>query len=359
MALTKRGRYWHYDFIYKGRRYQGSTDQTNINKAKLVESKIRSDVALESFGIGPPKIAPPFKEFMEGKFHDFVHRHAKAKRTAKFYDEKSARLVEGPLKDLRLSDIDVTAIEKYCDTRRGVSIATLNGELRTLNKALHIAKELKLITEIPKVRQLPGENEREFTVSAELEAAYLTAADYPLRQAAILILDLGIRPEECVALLKTDVEGEAVMIRHGKTVNARRAIPHTDRTKEVVRLMSAVWPDSPYLFPGRKGKHLTRGALDNLHTKLRARLIAAGMPEKTEDFVLYSFRHTFGTKLAESGAGHFEIMKAMGHAKITTSQRYIHLSGEHLGMAMKRKELLDKISRGEITPSDSTTPVSK
>ena len=35
-------------------------------------------------------------------------------------------------------------------------------------------------------------------------------------------------------------------------------------------------------------------------------------------------RHTFGTLTALAGAGVFSIQEAMGHAQITTSQRYVH-----------------------------------
>ena len=38
-------------------------------------------------------------------------------------------------------------------------------------------------------------------------------------------------------------------------------------------------------------------------------------------------RHTFGTLTALAGAGVFSIQEAMGHAQITTSQRYVHWAG--------------------------------
>jgi hypothetical protein len=46
------------------------------------------------------------------------------------------------------------------------------------------------------------------------------------------------------------------------------------------------------------------------------------------DFVPHSLRHTFGTRLGESGADAFTIMKLMGHSTITVSQRYVHPSPE-------------------------------
>jgi len=354
MGLHKRGRYWHYDFIYRGIRKQGSTGQTNINKAKLVEAKVRSDAALEHFGIAAPKNVPLFKTFMEGKFLDFVRTNAKAKRTLSFYRDNTRRLLEfEPFANAKLSDIDGDLIEQFKAWRlKSVSVISVNRSLATLTKALNLAVEWQLIRRRPKVRRLPGERERTFTVSAELEAAYLAAAPFPLKEAAILLLDLGLRPEECVALRKCDLADAHVTVTSGKTANARRSLPQTERTREAIELLNAVWPESEWLFRGTKGGHLRRGTLDRMHSQLRT---AHDWPA---EFALYSLRHSFGTRLAESGAGPFDIMQAMGHGSVTISQRYIHLSSEHLTLAMKRKEALDRLTRGEVhedTPEKSKT----
>jgi integrase len=350
MSLFKRGKIWYFDFVRNGIRQQGSTGLTNLNKARDVEATLKSEAALAKFGIAKPKAAPVFQTFMEGQFRDYVHRHAQKRRTAAFYDEKGKRLVDSNLRDLRLSEIDTAAIEKYCG-RRKVAIATLNGELRTLRKALRLANEWGLIPRAPRIRQLPGENQRAFIVDAALERAYLDAASaYPLRPAAILIMDLGLRPEECLSLLKSEITADQCIVR-GKT--GARALPLTERAREAIAFLRDLWPDSEFLFPGRKGKHFSRKSLDNIHTKLR---IEKGWPA---EFVLYSFRHTYGTGLAESGASPFDIMKLMGHSKIETSQRYIHLRAEHLALAARRKEELDKIRRGETAPEISPTPTRK
>ncbi len=41
-------------------------------------------------------------------------------------------------------------------------------------------------------------------------------------------------------------------------------------------------------------------------------------------FVLYSARHTCLTRLAESGADEFQIMKIAGHADIRMAAKYVH-----------------------------------
>jgi hypothetical protein len=49
---------------------------------------------------------------------------------------------------------------------------------------------------------------------------------------------------------------------------------------------------------------------------------AAGL----EDFTFHDLRHTFGTRLAASGADVVKIRELMGHASITTTMRYMHAS---------------------------------
>jgi site-specific recombinase XerD len=54
------------------------------------------------------------------------------------------------------------------------------------------------------------------------------------------------------------------------------------------------------------------------------------------DFVLHSLRHTFGTRLGESGADAFTIMRLMGYSTVTVSRRYVHPSPEALELEYER-----------------------
>lgn len=59
-------------------------------------------------------------------------------------------------------------------------------------------------------------------------------------------------------------------------------------------------------------------AINHAHERTREVL------EMSTEFVPHSFRHTLGTRLGESGADAFTIMRIMGHSSITVSQRYVH-----------------------------------
>jgi Site-specific recombinase XerD len=197
-----------------------------------------------------------------------------------------------------------------------------------------------------------------FVLSGALESEYLAVAAYPLRQVAVLMLDLGLRPEECVRLRKDDVCGATVSVGQGKTANARRVLPQTERSIAVFRLSHELFPDSEWVFPGRKkGTHLTRSRVTACHVQLRRRWneaeIVVTLGKATDrahwpdSFVLYSLRHTFGTRLAECGRSVFEICALMGHSSVKISEKYVHLGSDHLTVAMRQLELYGKGLRGE------------
>ena len=70
--------------------------------------------------------------------------------------------------------------------------------------------------------------------------------------------------------------------------------------------------------------------MDQQHARVRKLL------KLPPDFVLHSLRHTFGTRLGESGADVFTIMRLMGHSTVTVSQRYVHPSPEAVELAFER-----------------------
>jgi site-specific recombinase XerD len=71
--------------------------------------------------------------------------------------------------------------------------------------------------------------------------------------------------------------------------------------------------------------------------------------------VIHSLRHTFGTRLGESGADAFMIMKLMGHSSVTVSQKYVHPTPENLERAMKRLEARNQDMKRKEVPTISPT----
>ena len=177
MTVFKRGIVYKYHFVFNGEHIQRSTRQGNRRVATDMEA------------------APTLKEFAP-RFTAFVEINNGSKpETVRFDLGKLDRLLAyEPLAKTRLDRIDVAEIDEYAQHRsKEVSTVTVNRELATLRRLLHIAVEWKLIPAVPKIRLLKGERQREFVLTPAGEVEYFRLAPQPLKDAAILMLDTGLR----------------------------------------------------------------------------------------------------------------------------------------------------------------------
>jgi integrase/recombinase XerD len=155
---------------------------------------------------------------------------------------------------------------------------------------------------------------------------------------ATIILECGCRPDEVFRIRVEDVIllGRTLRIQSGKTKNARRTVPITDAALDVLkrRISQA---KGPHIFPFRKGFGLPNWnrpmtQLWNAHKE------ALEKSEIRPAFTLYDCRHTYGTRAIEGGIDPLTLMRLMGHANLATTNRYVHLSQNHLAEAQKRIE---------------------
>jgi len=80
----------------------------------------------------------------------------------------------------------------------------------------------------------------------------------------------------------------------------------------------------PAVFVGRRGRRLSREAVWAL---VRDWTGAAGVTERVTP---HTFRHSFATHLLEGGADLRVVQALLGHASISTTQLYTHLTGERV-----------------------------
>ena len=94
-----------------------------------------------------------------------------------------------------------------------------------------------------------------------------------------------------------------------------------------------VWPA-----PTRSG-HLEPSSLRKQHTRAFETIAeqAAGHNLRpVRPFVLYALRHTFRTRLGESGCDVWTLARIAGHSAINISARYVHPSDDAVLEAMSR-----------------------
>ena len=175
------------------------------------------------------------------------------------------------------------------------------------------------------------------TLSVEEVEALLSVgeADTPmsLRDRAIIevMYATGVRVSELVALDIDDVDLDESFVRCMGKGSKERIIPLHDEAVGTVREYledgrPSLAGDAAgrALFVSRKGGRLTRQALWLI---LKGRAQAAGIERKITPHTL---RHSFATHLLIGGAPLRHVQELLGHASITTTQVYTHLTSEHV-----------------------------
>lgn len=154
-----------------------------------------------------------------------------------------------------------------------------------------------------------------------------------LRDALLLALlyDCGLRVSELAALRLDQIDVEAWLIRVRGKGDKERFVPFGEEARaailaylELSRGRSKRAGGSGYLFPGARGGHLTRQRAWQI---VKAHLAGAGVARSISP---HSLRHSFATHLLDNGADLRAVQLLLGHADISTTQIYTHLSQERL-----------------------------
>lgn len=346
MSIYKRGEVYWYKFMWKGDLVRESTKQGNDKVARQMEAAHRTSLAKGEVGIREKRTAPTLIEFCEKRFEPWVQSTTAKKAWLDFY-RVGLRAIKScrSLASLKLDEITSERITEFGTYRRaqGLQVSTVNSSLRVLRRVLRIAAEWGVLNSVPKVKMLPGERHRERVVSFEEEARYLASAREPLASVAGVLVDTGMRPEECYRLrweVVTWMNGRngSLLVTHGKTKAARRVLPMTPRVRAIFeqRWNSVGKPQEGWVWTtSTQSGHIEPSSLKKKH---RTALRLSGV----RPFVLYSLRHTFLTRLDESGCDAWTLARIAGHNSISISARYVHPSEDAVLSAV------EKLSRHKI-----------
>jgi integrase len=345
MSIYKRGDVYWYKFMWNGQLIRESTKQGNDKTARKMEAAHRTRLAEGLVGIREKKrttlgdfIKNRFEPWAKGKFED------NATKTWKGWYEPSIRTVQAyaPLCRRALPDITTEHIADFAAHIRlnglkgkTLQASSVNSRLRVLRRILHLAVEWGEIDHAPKFKLEPGEHHREFVLPPTEEAKYLAAASSLLADIATVLVDSGMRPEECFRERwenVTWVNGRfgTILVTHGKTKAARRVLPMTPRVRAILerRWKAAEKPAEGWMWPApTESGHVEPSSVKKQHKK-------ALEDSKVRPFVLYSLRHTFLTRLGESGCDVWTLARIAGHSSIAMSSRYVHPSADKVLDAM-------------------------
>ncbi len=234
----------------------------------------------------------------------------------------------------------------------GLAIASINRQLEVLRRMLKLAVEWGKVEKLlPKVEMLSCENHRERVLSPDEENRYLAAApaqSFLLRDVTTILLDCALRPQECFRMRWEDVRDGALHILYGKTENARRTIPMTQRVAAQLD-MRQTDAESEWVFPAPTATgHIEKSTLKKQHKKALA-------ASKVEPVTLYTFRHTCLTRWA-AFLDPYTLAYLAGHSDFSTTRRYVHPQADTIKAAIEKTRGGHRIGHSESETTESIEP---
>lgn len=141
----------------------------------------------------------------------------------------------------------------------------------------------------------------------------------------------GLRVSEVIGLEVSDIDFDEGILRTRGKGNKERIVPVGRQALLSIRIYlrsgrRALTKDRPqrYLFVNFRGGQLTRQGLYKIVRKYAS---AAGLSDRMSPHTL---RHTFATHLLNGGCDLRSVQEMLGHADVSTTQTYTHLSTERL-----------------------------
>ncbi len=149
-----------------------------------------------------------------------------------------------------------------------------------------------------------------------------------------MFYDTGIRISELVKLSLEDLKIEQQTVKVLGKGKKERILPFGKKTTAVIKSylqfradhIKKMTPpsDSPGLFLNQRGQTIsTRGVRKIMNQYIRAN----NFPKNISP---HSLRHTFATHMLEAGADLRAIQEMLGHASLSTTQKYTHLTVDRL-----------------------------
>jgi integrase len=330
--------YWGSWTAADGRRVRRRFQVSTLEQARraLAAEKLKVE---EHIKFGKPLLSEESfsafaTDFLKHQERRIASQVTRGKISAAEY-ERQRGIIENHLKpcfgEMRLASIRRKDVKTFIDSRTGnVSDGTIIKECNVLKRMFNYAVELEKIAANPAYRaQLPQapEGRCRYLTPTELSKV-LKACPSWLQPIAGLALALGTRRGELLAVRWEDIDSKAgtVLLRQTKNGKKRPAFIN-ELAAQVLASMSAGKP---------KGRRTGLLFPDVTPANVTVTFVRMCKSVGIEDFSFHDLRHTYASHLRMRGADLHDLQKLLGHSDPRMTNRYAHLSNEHLGNAARR-----------------------
>jgi excisionase family DNA binding protein len=308
---------WHIYYKTASRRYVREAVKGAANRAEAL--KVLQQRAIEAFresnGIKKPKARLKFSEFAETYLA--ITKHLKDWGT----NDSRMRLHLIPFfGKFYLDEITPMQVEDYRSSRLGKTRLGKKIKPITTNRELALLKGMftkaidsghALTNPVKKVKFVPEtDSMRERILTHEEEERLMDASVTHFRPFLIIALNTGMRRGEILSLNWPQVDFRSRLVHVIKTKRAKnRIVPMNKTLYETLQALRAEASGTDKVYAW---KHV-QDAFEKARTAA-----------KLNGLRLHDLRHTFATRLIQSGVDVFTVQKILGHSTITMTMRYCH-----------------------------------
>lgn len=272
--------------------------------------------------------------------HDqpLIDRYCEALRVERGASEHTVRAYRRTLMDLAthlqgqgrgLREADRRTLRGFLfHAGRGRAPATLARHVSGIRTFYRWMLKLEMIEASPaEDLQPPKVGTRLPVVVSERAADEIFELGLSPRDTALLeiLYGCGLRVSEVSGLDRDDVElAEGVVhVRRGKGGKDRLVPIGPPAARAVEALLATLHDDEPHLFRNARGARLSPRSIRRIVKEVGIRSGSPGLHP-------HALRHSFATHLLDAGADLRGIQEMLGHASLSTTQRYTHVSVDAL-----------------------------
>jgi len=304
----------------------------SLSQVKKEALRLRSGIVLKQFpgaASAEKQQCMKFAEFFEEKYLPF----AKPRKRSWRDDEKLYnRRLKALFGDTPLDKITRHSLQQmHSDLRSELSASSCDHHLGLMSRCLRLALDWKLITENPAqgLKKFSLENRRDrLLTDAELQRLMAALDTDPARTACLVIkwlLYTAARKGEALQLRWSDINRQAnIWTIHAANAKSkkRRVVPLNSGALAILDELSQE-NDSEYVFLNSKnGERLQ--SVDKIWQRVRA---SASLPP---EIVIHSLRHHAASAMLSENIDLATVRDILGHADISTTEKYLHASGKSL-----------------------------
>lgn len=321
-TLIKRGNSYYLNYFFEGKQIRKSLGKISKSAAELIAAKKEHEIAA-GFDSISAKLKLKTARVMFDDYLSYIE-HQSPGNWYKTFSTIQAILIPFFL-NTQIQKIDKVLIDQFIATQtsKGKKTATINKYLTILRAAMNQEVEKEFLDKIPKIKLLKIIDSKPpaFYSQEQLELIYDNSNG--CAHFWELLSNTGLRLAEAKNLQWEHIKNDSIYIISSADARTKsgkfRTIPLTPK---VEKILAKFEKNTKSVYPTMRS--------DAIAKKFRRTCEKAGVHPQG----IHTLRHTFCSNLVMAGVALRTVQVLAGHASITTTERYAHLSNDHLKAAL-------------------------